>query len=110
MNQDYFKINLNKFGAERQKIEMEIKTFRNTVITFVMFFIVFYGFVFYLRSVLDTKLTNRKEYLRVTREKIEAKQTTGEYLSAKDLERIAKASTDRIFWAKKLVALAERED
>ena len=108
MNQLYFKINLNKFGEQRQKIENENRTFRNTVITFIIFYLAVAGTFYYFYGQMQQKVENRNKYLKKTKQKIESMQTTDEFLSKKDLERITKLTTDRVFWAKKLVALADK--
>jgi len=57
---------------------------------------------------LKTKIDNRSKLLNEIRDKIETYEVSGEFLSKQDLERIASVSTERIFWAKKLVALSEK--
>ena len=42
------------------------------------------------------------------RKEIKSYQVSGEFLSRKDLERLANLSSKRIFWAKKLVAFSEK--
>lgn len=108
--QFYFKINLNKYGELKQQAEAENRTFRNTIISFVVFFALLYGGVFYIRATLHEKVEVRKARLAEIREQIEKYQTSGDYLSSEDLEKIAEISQNRIFWAKKLVALADHTD
>jgi len=108
--QFYFAINLNKYGELKQQAEAEARTFRNTIISFLAFFIVLYGGAFYMRSMLQQKVENRRQTLADIESQIEKYQTSGDYLSAEDLEKIAEISQNRIFWAKKLVALADYTD
>ena len=108
--QFYFKINLNKYGELKQQAEAEARTFRNTLISFVIFFVILYGAVFYMRGQLREKVQNRKDMLTEIEGQIEKYQTSGDYLSSEDLEKIAEISQNRIFWAKKLVALADHTD
>ncbi len=108
MTQMYFKINLNRFGELKLKMAQEKKTFRNSVISFVLISLVMYGFVFYIQRQMDDKIKARKDFLGEIQDRIEATQSSGDYLSSEDLTTIADVSKNRIFWAKKLVALAER--
>ncbi len=108
MKQLYFKINLNKYGELRRKIELDKKTFRNTALSFLIITAILYGFVLFLNYNLTGKLNNRKELLSNIRKEIKSYQVSGKFLSSKDLQRLAKISTRRIFWAKKLVALSEQ--
>ncbi len=107
MNQLYFKINLNKYGELKRKIEKEKNTFLTTVLCFFIITILLYGFVLFLNYDLNARINNRQELLDDIDKEIKAYQVSGEYLSNKDLERMARISTERIFWAKKLVAFAE---
>jgi len=61
-----------------------------------------------LNADLQAKINNRSALLSDIKKEIESYQVSGEYLSSKDLARMAKISTERIFWAKKLVALSEQ--
>ncbi len=108
MTQLYFKINLNRFGELKLKMEQEKKTFRNSVISFFVISLVMYGFIYYIQQQMDEKIDARKTFLNEIKERIEATQTSGDYLSSDDLKTIADVSLNRIFWAKKLVALAEK--
>ena len=108
MTQTYFKINLNRFGELKLKMELEKKTFRNTVISFFVISLVMYGFVYYIQKIMDDKIAARDQFLTEIQDRIEATQSSGDYLSSEDLKTIADVSLNRIFWAKKLVALAEK--
>ncbi len=110
MNQFFFKINLNKYGELKLKKESEKKTFANTTIAFFVLIAVFVGVTFYLHSIMSEKINNRYKFLKEIKEEIKKYQASGEDLSTKDLERLTSLSTERIFWAKKLVALAEKMD
>ncbi len=108
MNQIFFKINLNKFGELRRKMETEKRTFRTTLLVFLIGTALLYGFIIYLNMNLDRKIDNRTNVYKEIKKEIETYQVSGEYLSNKDLERLAKITNERIFWAKKLVALSEQ--
>ncbi len=108
MSRFFFKINLNKFGELKQQIESERKLFINMCVIFGLGFLVLYGFVLYVNNTLDKKLENRKVYLKSLEDQIKTFQVSGDYLSTKDLERLSKVASNRIFWAKKLVALSEK--
>ncbi|MBN1326321.1 MAG: hypothetical protein JW996_00050, partial [Candidatus Cloacimonetes bacterium] len=108
MNQLYFKINLNKYGELRRKIELEKRTFRNAAIGFAFFTILLYVFALLMNGSLQSKVKSRRQLLSQIRKEIETYQISGEFLSTNDLQRLSRISTERIFWAKKLVALAEQ--
>jgi len=110
MNQFYFKINLNKYGEQRLEQMRELRTFRNSVITFVVGMLILTGAWLYIQRELSQKVKNRETYLAETRAQLQDFQTSGDYLSTNDLNRLAKTFTDRIFWAKKMVALGEEID
>lgn len=107
MNPFFFKINLNKYGEEKKVIEAEKRTLRNTIVFFLLLYIVLYGFVFYLKNSLETKFDNRKMFLNELEDKIANMKSSGDFLSNEDLNQIAQITSNRIFWAKKLVALSE---
>lgn len=107
MTQFYFAVNLNKFGELRKQREAEAKLFLALVLSFVIISVLLYGTVLYFNYSLGNKLTNRKELLQAINREIETYRESGEYLSTSDLERLARTSTDRIFWANKLIALAD---
>ncbi|HOD54988.1 MAG TPA: hypothetical protein PKJ08_10710 [Candidatus Cloacimonadota bacterium] len=108
MNQLHFTINLNKYGELKQQIEAEKKTFVKMLVFFLFASIVLYGFVIYLNSNLKKKYENRKGYLTEIEKQLETFSNSSEYLSSKDLERLTRINDNRVFWAKKLVALSER--
>lgn len=108
MSQLYFKINLNKYGEARRKIETDKRTFQITAISFFVFAIILTALVVLMNGNMRTKIENRRTMLRNIRDEIKAYEVSGEYLSSKDLERLAEVSTQRIFWAKKLVAISEK--
>lgn len=107
MNQFYFKINLNKFGELRQQKEAEARLFKNLVFAFIAGAVVLYGGVVYSYVSLNQKLENRTNLLQDINREIRTYQESGEYLSTNDLERLARTSTERIFWANKLIALSD---
>ncbi len=107
MNQFHFTINLNKYGEKRYQVLAEKRVFKNLILTFVILTIVLYGVVLYFNSALEAKFDNRQQLLNDIRAEIESYREVGEYLSSTDLERLARTSTDRIFWANNLIALAD---
>ncbi|MBI9030609.1 hypothetical protein JEZ13_01205 [bacterium] len=111
MEQFYFGINLNKFGEERLKALKEKKTYINTVIAFVLILIAISGFTYFNSLNLERKVNNRKEQLADIKKQISSydnivSSTSSENLE-KDMEKFASAYNRRIFWTKKLQALAE---
>jgi hypothetical protein len=114
MNQLYFTINLNKHGELKQQEDAEKKTFVQFTIFFAISAVLLYSTVLFFHYGpnfgLKHKLQNRQNFLSHLENEVKYYQTSGEYLSAKDLERLATTSTDRVFWARKLVALSEEVD
>jgi hypothetical protein len=108
MSQFYYKINLNKYGEMKQQVERQKRAFINLVVTFSVIAIVMIGFLFYNVTLMDKKIASRAELLNDIKQEIKSYQVSGEYLSSSDLNRIADVSSNRIFWAKKLVALSEK--
>jgi Tfp pilus assembly protein PilN len=106
----YFKINLNKYGEQRLEKERETKTFRNAVIIFAICFIAVLAAWFYILNNTKGKLDARKQYLAEIQEELQLYRTSGDYLSSDDLERLARTFNNRIFWARKMVALGEEID
>lgn len=106
----YFKINLNKHGEQRLQQVREIKTFRTSAIVFVLGFIIVLAAWFYILNSTKTKVENRRKYLAETQEELDRYQVSGEYLSSNDLSRLANTFTNRIFWARKMVALSQEID
>lgn len=107
MNQFHFTINLNKYGEKRYQVLAEKRMFKNLILTFVIITIVLYGAVLYFNASLQAKFDSRQQLLNDIRAEIESYREVGEYLSSRDLERLARTSTDRIFWANNLIALAD---
>jgi hypothetical protein len=107
MTQFYFTINLNKFGELRKQREAESRLFMSIVVIFAIIAVVLYATVLYFNFSLGNKLENRRELLQAIDREIQQYQESGEYLSTSDLERLARTSTERIFWANKLIALAD---
>ncbi len=108
--QFYFKINLNKFGEMKLQQEKEKKTFIRAILIFGIGSILLFGLVLYLDSILAKKVQNRQEFLKETEKVIASYQKSTDFLSSSDLDLLAKTFTDRIFWAKKLVALSQEID
>jgi hypothetical protein len=63
-----------------------------------------------INSKINTKIENRQSYLAETQKELERYQTSGDYLSSNDLDRLAQTFNNRIFWAKKMVALGQEID
>lgn len=107
MNNLYFRINLNKYGELKRKLETDKKAFLYTTVSYVLIFVIALGFVVSFNLDLERKLNNRKTLLKSIRDEIKSYEVSGEFLSKKDLERLNTISTQRIFWTRKLVALSE---
>ncbi|MCB5249682.1 MAG: hypothetical protein LHW49_00810 [Candidatus Cloacimonetes bacterium] len=108
MNQLHFTINLNKYGELKQQIEAENKTFVKMIVTFLLLSVILYGFALYLNSNMKKKYENRHNYLNRIQQELKDFSASSDYLSSKDLERLTRVNNNRVFWAKKLVALSER--
>lgn len=106
----YFKINLNKFGEQRLEKERENRTLRNSVIFFVFCFILVLVAWFYIIGNTKHKLEAREQYLSEIQGELQRYRTSGDYLSSEDLDRLALTFDDRIFWARKMVALGAEID
>jgi len=110
IQQFYFKINLNKFGEMKLQQEKEKKTFIGAILLFGIGTIILFSLVLYMDSLLAKKVQNRIKFLNETELQIASYQKSTEFLSSNDLDLLAKTFTDRIFWAKKLVALSQEID
>jgi hypothetical protein len=108
MTKFYFKINLNKFGELRLQQEAERKAFQTFVSLFVLGTLILFAFVIYLDSQLATKLDSRQKFLKQIEDQVASYEVSGDFLSKSDLDRLSTVFTDRIFWARKLVALADK--
>jgi Tfp pilus assembly protein PilN len=106
----YFKINLNKYGEMKLQAERENKTFRNAIIAFGVGAIIMFAGLIYINQNLKEKVDNRRKFLANTENQLKSYQTSEDYLSIDDLDRLAKTFNNRIFWAKKLVALSQEID
>ena len=106
----YFKINLNKYGELKLQVEKENKTFRNAVIVYCICAVLLFVGLFYINKDMKKKVENRRKFYNQISSQLAAVESSGEYLSAKDLERLAKTFNNRIFWTKKLEALSREID
>lgn len=110
IQQFYFKINLNKFGEMKLQQEKERKTFIQALVFFCIGTIVLFAIVLYLNSVLSRKVENRRDFLKETENQIASYERSTDLLSSNDLDILAQTFNERIFWAKKLVALSHEID
>ncbi len=101
----YFKINLNKYGEQRLEKERENRTLRNSVIFFAIAFILVLAAWFYIIGNTKHKVEAREQYLSEIQVELQRYRTSGDYLSSEDLDRLARTFNNRIFWARKMVAL-----
>lgn len=108
--QFYFKINLNKFGEMKLQQERERSTFIKAIVSFGLGALILFGLVIYLDSILAKKVETRRNFLAETERQIASYQKNTEFLSKNDLDLLAETFTDRLFWAKKLVALSQEID
>lgn len=109
-NAFYFKINLNKYGDLKIQTEREKKNFYQAIAFFLFGIIVILGVQFWLGSKLGSKVESRRSFLRETERQLESFQTSDDYLSSQDLDRLEQTFNNRIFWANKLVALSQEID
>ncbi|MCB5252534.1 MAG: hypothetical protein RBR69_02915 [Candidatus Cloacimonadaceae bacterium] len=106
----YFKVNLNKYGEQRLEQEREARTFRNSAIFFVVAFILVLAAWFYINGKTKHKVVAREKYLSEIQDELQRYRTSGDYLSSEDLDRLAETFNNRIFWARKMIALGEEID
>lgn len=90
-----------KIQAEKEK-----KTFINAVIGFLVVAVLLIVGLVYLNQELTQKVENRQQFLSETEVQLKSFQTSEDYLSSNDLDRLAQTFNNRIFWAKKMVALS----
>ncbi|MBW6514290.1 MAG: PilN domain-containing protein [Candidatus Syntrophosphaera sp.] len=106
----YFKVNLNKYGEMKLQAERENKTFRNAVIAFLLGAIIMFAGLIYLNNSLKRKVEIRRQYYKEISARLSEYQSSGDYLSVVDVDKLAETFTDRIFWTKKLQALSHEID
>ena len=94
----------------RLQAEREKKTFVTSIICFVVGFALLVGAWFYINAKGKERVDSRKEYLAETEKQLATFQTSSDYLSSEDLDRLADTFSNRIFWAKKMVALGQEID
>jgi hypothetical protein len=106
----YFKINLNKYGEMKLQAERENKTFRNAVIAFLLGAIIMFGGLIYLSNSMKQKVENRRSFYKDVSAKLSKYQSSQDYLSVNDVDKLAQTFNNRIFWTKKLEALSREID
>ncbi len=106
----YFKINLNKYGEMKIQAERESKAFRNAVIAYLIGALVMFAGLFYLNGQLKKKVENRRSFYKEVSAQLSKYQSSGDYLSVNDVDKLAQTFSNRIFWTKKLQALSQNID
>ncbi len=106
----YFKVNLNKFGEMKLQQERENKTFRNAVIAYLIGAIIMFAGLIYLNNSLKHKVDSRKSDLKKAEAELASYESSSDYLSVKDVDRLAQTFSNRIFWTRKLEALSQEID
>jgi len=109
-NAFYFKINLNKYGDLKIQTEREKKNFYQAIAFFALGTLIILAVHFYFNSRLASKVESRRKFLKETERQLESFQTSDDYLSSQDLDRLEQTFNNRIFWANKLVALSQEID
>ena len=109
-NTFYFKINLNKFGELRIQAEREKRTFITAVVCCTIGLIIMAAGWIYIQGMAKDRVETRRKYLAETTKQLESFQTNSDYLSSNDLDHLAETFTNRIFWAKKMIALGQEID
>ncbi len=109
-NAFYFKINLNKFGELRIQAEKEKKAMITAIVFFVIGIIVVTAGWIYVNGMVKIRVENRQKYLAETQKQLESFKTSSDYLSSADLDHLAETFNNRIFWAKKMIALGQEID
>lgn len=90
--------------------EKEKKTFITAILIFGITSILLFALVLYFDSIIEKKVQNRQEFLQEIERQVASYQKSADFLSSNDLDLLAKTFTERIFWAKKLVALSHEID
>jgi hypothetical protein len=103
----YFKLNLNKFGEMKLQAERENKSFRTAVIVFLILALLMFAGLFFINSSLKQKVENRREFYKEISAKLSDYQSSEDYLSVADVDKLAETFDDRIFWTRKLEALSQ---
>lgn len=106
----YFKINLNKYGEMRLQAEREKKIFINSIVTFAVGFIIIIAVWIYINGMMKTRVESRQRYYTELQKELASYETSEDYLSSKDLDKLAETFNNRIFWAKKMIALSNEID
>jgi len=106
----YFKINLNKYGEMRLQAEREKKIFINSIVTFAVGFIIIIVVWIYINGMMKTRVESRQRYYTELQKELASYETSEDYLSSKDLDKLAETFNNRIFWAKKMIALSNEID
>lgn len=109
-NTFYFKINLNKFGEMRLQAEREKKVFINSIVTYTLILIIMLAAWFYINGMVKVRVENRQKYLNELQKELASYETSKDFLSSKDLDKLAQTFNNRIFWAKKMIALSNAID
>ncbi len=109
-NMFYFKINLNKFGEMKVQGIRERKSFVNTAVLYGVLIIAAFVVMFLINGAMAKKVENRRKYLASTERELKKYQTSEDYLSSQDLDKLERTFNNRIFWANKLVALSQEID
>jgi len=103
----YFKVNLNKYGEMKLQAEKENKTFRQAVILYLIGAILMFAGSIYLNGTMKKKVENRRRFYQEVSAKLSKFQSSGDYLSVNDIDKLAQTFNNRIFWTKKLEALSK---
>jgi hypothetical protein len=106
----YFKINLNKFGEQKVQGIRERKAFINTAIFYGVLLVAGFVLMFMINGALAKKVESRRKYLADTERELKKYQTSEDYLSSQDLDKLERTFNNRIFWANKMVALSQEID
>jgi hypothetical protein len=103
----YFKVNLNKYGEMKLQAEKENKTFRQAVVLYLIGAIIVFAGLIYLNGTMKKKVENRRRFYQEISAKLSKFQSSGDYLSVNDIDKLAQTFNNRIFWTKKLEALSK---
>ena len=90
----------------RLQAEREKKQFINAVIIFAVGLVILIAAWIYINGMINTRVENRQRYLNELQKELASYETSEDYLSSKDLDKLAETFNNRIFWAKKMVALS----
>ncbi len=94
----------------RLQAEREKKIFINSIVTFAVGFIIIIVAWIYINGMMKTRVETRQRYYKELQKELASYETSEDYLSSRDLDKLAETFNNRIFWAKKMIAIRNEID